>query len=676
MKKFYLIILFAFLASFGSYVSAETWTKVTTAPNDWSGDYLIVYEDGNVAFDGSRTKLDATSNTQSVTITDNQITTKDDFDFSFTIKATDGGYTIKSASGYYIGRTTDGNGLDSNESTTYTNTLSLNTGGDISIISGGAYLRYNANSNQNRFRYFKSSTYTDQQAIHLYKKSEEAAADQVAAPKFDVVNGYSSFKAITASATTTTKGATVHYSYTKNDVEQTLADDTQAPVLSTVGTYVVTAIAKDATGKLKDSYPATATYTITAPAAPTAAPKPGTYNEATIIKFTSPEGTIVRVKRGDEYFTPVKNIFTKELTAVNGEKTTYTFEVWTEYNDNNSDPVTYTYIIDPNANKGIFARINSVEHFTANDEVIIVSEKAGMIMSTYGSKAFNGKPASVEGSYTIPFGDNEISILTIENGATAGTYKLKCDNSDNSDNSNYLNITSNSTKTDITISTTGSENEISFKGNNVTINNKNNNTRNIIWSAETNLFKNYKKGNIDDTKYYNVQLYKKLTGDGNLTARLRYHENNEVIDDEENVADGTTYENIGAILLSSETAVNYALVGEKGTQIGTTEPGKTSVLTFPSVGKYILATSNKVISFTIGSVVSGVETIAADAAKVYGANGNIVVEAETAADVNVYNAAGMLVAAQKVGAGRTNIALAKGFYVVRAGNTVTKVAVR
>ena len=75
---------------------------------------------------------------------------------------------------------------------------------------------------------------------------------------------------------------------------------------------------------------------------------------------------------------------------------------------------------------------------------------------------------------------------------------------------------------------------------------------------------------------------------------------------------------------------------------------------------------------------SGVEKVALTdkKAKVYGANGNIVVEAEAAADVNVYNAAGMLVAAQKVGAGRTNIALAKGFYVVRAGNTVTKVAVR
>lgn len=662
MKKFYLIILFAFLASFGSYVSAETWTKVTTAPTDWSGEYLIVYEAGNVAFDGSRTKLDAASNIQSVTITNNQITTKDDFDFSFTIKATDGGYTIKSASGYYIGRQSSSkNGLDSSQSTTYTNTLSLNTSGDISIkSSAGTCLQYNSDINQKWFRYFGSN----QKAIHLYKK---AAADQVATPKFDVVNGYSSFKAITASATTTTEGAIVHYSYTKNDVEQTLADDTQAPVLSAVGTYVVTAIAKDATGPLKDSYPAKATYTIVAPAAPTAEPKPGTYSEATTIKFTSPEGTIVRVKLGDEYFTPVKNIFTKELTAVNGEKTTYKFEVWTEYNDNNSVRVFYTYIIDPNAKNDIFARINSVEHFAANDEVIIVSEKAGRIMSTYGNNGFNGKSASVEGSYTIPFGDNEISILTIENGETAGTYKLKCADG------KYLNLSNG--EVNITKNDTGSENEISFKGNNVSINNDN--SRSIAWRAgSTKLFKHYSNSNINDSQYFHVQLYKKLTGDGNLTARLRYHQNNDVIDAEENVADGTTYENIGAILLSSETAVNYALVGEKGTQIGTTEPGKTSVLTFPGVGKYILATSNKVISFTIGSVVSGVQTIAADAAKVYGAAGNIVVEAEAAADVNVYNAAGMLVAAQKVGAGRTNIALAKGFYVVRAGNTVTKVAVR
>ena len=161
MKKFYLIILFAFLASFGSYVSAETWTKVTSAPDDWSGDYLIVYEDkaGSVAFDGSLTKLDVTSNIQPVTITNNQITT-DVCKFYFTIEpaATAGSYTIKSASGYYIGRQSSSkNGLDSSQSTTYTNTLSL-TGGNISIKSGGTYLRYNKTNDSmlKRFRYYKS----------------------------------------------------------------------------------------------------------------------------------------------------------------------------------------------------------------------------------------------------------------------------------------------------------------------------------------------------------------------------------------------------------------------------------------------------------------------------------------------------------------------------------------
>ena len=650
MKKFYLIILFAFLASFGSYITAAektitytfttkdwnatdqegnaaNWTLGASASKDLETDGIPVYK--------AETGANATSPISFNNIKKVELiwgTTKNgEGDIVLTVGGTD--QTAQTVS-------------KNQENQSYEVTFDTPVNG---------YVKFTVNCTTSTI-FIKSVAVT----------YEGAPANQVATPKFDVADGYYSFKAITASATTTTEGATVHYSYTKNDVKQTLADDTQAPVLSTVGTYEVTAFATDDTGTLKPSGPVTAMYTIVPPDAPTADPEPGTYNVATTIKFTSPEGTIVRVKRGNEYFTPVKNIFIKELTAVNGEKTTYTFEVWTEYNDNNSVRVFYTYTIDPNAKNDIFARINSVEHFAANDEVIIVSEKAGMIMSTYGNNGFNGKSASVEGSYTIPFGDNEISILTIENGATDGTYKLKCADE-------YLNLSNG--EANITTNDTGSNNKISFVGNNVRINNDN--TRSIVWRAGTiNLFKHYSKSNINDSEYYNVQLYKKLTGDGNLTARLRYHENNEVIDDEENVADGTTYENIGAILLSSETAVNYALVGEGGTQIGTTEPGKTSVLTFPGVGKYILATSNKVISFTIGSVVSGVETIAADAAKVYGANGNIVVEAEAAADVNVYNAAGMLVAAQKVGAGRTNIALAKGFYVVRAGNTVTKVAVR
>ena len=55
-------------------------------------------------------------------------------------------------------------------STVYNNKITLADG--VNIVSGGAYLRYNAASNQNRFRYYKSSSYSGQKAIALYKLSE------------------------------------------------------------------------------------------------------------------------------------------------------------------------------------------------------------------------------------------------------------------------------------------------------------------------------------------------------------------------------------------------------------------------------------------------------------------------------------------------------------------------
>ena len=154
--------------------------KVTTEPTDWSGQYLIVYEAGNVAFDGSlqkegsSTKLDAVSNTKPVTISENKIEAKDEIKESlFTIASTEGGYSIKSSSGYYIGQTSDANEIKSSKTTVYNNTISFNDDGTINIVSGVTYLRYNATSGQTRFRYFKSSTYTEQKAICLYKLNEK-----------------------------------------------------------------------------------------------------------------------------------------------------------------------------------------------------------------------------------------------------------------------------------------------------------------------------------------------------------------------------------------------------------------------------------------------------------------------------------------------------------------------
>lgn len=160
------------------------YVKVTEDANDLSGEYLIVYEDSEgsptapKAFNGKLETLDAVGNTIAVTINDNTIASTDATDAAkFTIaKDGEGDYTIKSASGKYIGRTADANDLDENESTPYKNTITF-TDGDINIIaSGGAYLRYNKNSGAERFRYYKSTTYTGQQPIALYKKSGSSAS--------------------------------------------------------------------------------------------------------------------------------------------------------------------------------------------------------------------------------------------------------------------------------------------------------------------------------------------------------------------------------------------------------------------------------------------------------------------------------------------------------------------
>lgn len=151
----------------GDTTGGTHYVKVTETPADWTGDYLIVYEDGNVAFNGSLTTLDAVSNTVSVVIEDGKIEATDAMKSSqFTIDASG---NVKSASGYYIGQTSNANGLKSSQSTQYINTISVNNDGTVDMVSGGAYLRYNASSGQYRFRYYKSNSYTGQKAIQLYK---------------------------------------------------------------------------------------------------------------------------------------------------------------------------------------------------------------------------------------------------------------------------------------------------------------------------------------------------------------------------------------------------------------------------------------------------------------------------------------------------------------------------
>lgn len=148
----------------------EKFVKVTSDSDLTDGKYLIVYEAGGLAFDGSLTTLDAVGNSIKVTInkTDSSINWSEEleksvFEYSKTAK------TLKSASGFYIGKTANSNGLDA-KATMLTNNISFSTDGTADIVSsGGAYLRYNSNSDQTRFRYYKSTSYTGQKAISIYK---------------------------------------------------------------------------------------------------------------------------------------------------------------------------------------------------------------------------------------------------------------------------------------------------------------------------------------------------------------------------------------------------------------------------------------------------------------------------------------------------------------------------
>ena len=154
--------------------TGTVYVKVTDAVTD--GEYLIVYEDAAstpsapVIFDGSLATLDAAGNMKSVTISDNVINGDTEIDAAtFTISTMTGGYSIKSKSSKYIGRTSSGNGINTGNNEIL-NIITI-TDGVVKIAGSGSgastSLQYYSVSGQERFRYYG----TTQKAIALYKKA-------------------------------------------------------------------------------------------------------------------------------------------------------------------------------------------------------------------------------------------------------------------------------------------------------------------------------------------------------------------------------------------------------------------------------------------------------------------------------------------------------------------------
>ena len=151
---------------FAAEPASGTWEKVTEAQEDWSGQYLIVYEKGSLIMDGSLSALDKEGNKVDVTITDGKIV-GDYAKYAFTIAPMTGGWSIQSASGKYISGKSGSNKIITG-STPELNTITF-ADGNVKIASNNTTLQYNAAAtNGTRFRYYKSE---NQQPVALYKLS-------------------------------------------------------------------------------------------------------------------------------------------------------------------------------------------------------------------------------------------------------------------------------------------------------------------------------------------------------------------------------------------------------------------------------------------------------------------------------------------------------------------------
>ena len=157
---------------FAAEPASGTWEKVTEAQEDWSGQYLIVYEKGSLIMDGSLSALDKEGNKVDVTITDGKIV-GDYAKYAFTIAPMTGGWSVQSASGKYISGKSGSNKIITG-STPELNTITF-ADGNVKIASNNTTLQYNAAAtNGTRFRYYMSE---NQQPVALYKLSTVPARE-------------------------------------------------------------------------------------------------------------------------------------------------------------------------------------------------------------------------------------------------------------------------------------------------------------------------------------------------------------------------------------------------------------------------------------------------------------------------------------------------------------------
>ncbi|MGM9830999.1 MAG: Ig domain-containing protein [Paludibacteraceae bacterium] len=212
---------------------ATDYVKVTTAPTNWSGEYLLVYEQSATeayVFNG----LDAVNGYTEAAIADGKITV--DEAVTITLAQVSGGYSVivngSTNNGKYFNSATNTNALGFGTSAA-TMTMSLETDGVKMANAGGAIMRFNATANQMRFRFYKSTSYTSQKPVQLYKK----AASSVSIPATNITLDQTSLS-MEQYKNTIALNVTVEPANSTDEVVWTTSDAT----IATINKGIITAL--------------------------------------------------------------------------------------------------------------------------------------------------------------------------------------------------------------------------------------------------------------------------------------------------------------------------------------------------------------------------------------------------------------------------------------------------
>ena len=155
--------------------------------DDWRGQYLIAYSDTKFAngkasgTSGIGSKSTVVSPTSS-NLSDNKVTSTWGDQYYVTFESIDDadldkGYLLKTQDGYYNYHTSDANGINgtsANKSTaaSYPITIDFSSESEINItLDKGQVFRYNASGEY--FRFYKSSSYSTQGKVYLYKRTTD-----------------------------------------------------------------------------------------------------------------------------------------------------------------------------------------------------------------------------------------------------------------------------------------------------------------------------------------------------------------------------------------------------------------------------------------------------------------------------------------------------------------------